>query len=492
MANRFVRKTGNDSNDGLSAATAWATIGKAVGAAGMADGDVCYIGAGVYRETTINFGLTDPTIETKLVGDVNGVMTGDAGEVRVTNRTTNDKTAGAGAVLHLQGRSNITLENLIFESGTDSTLISGLAGLNQTLKKLVIINSNPTGFNGRCCDITTTGGVNHNMLFDQCVFFRAGTNAAICRLQTFFHTADYDAGIVFKRCLTIGGPFFESLSGGTGTGKAGNIKVLYHTHIGGSVISVSTNLAQALPMIFRHGIFIGAGTGFAAAVGGNTSVNEDYNRICFPTARSNVTAGANSQATNAHAVLWELGQSYLNNLLSPSPFFMPTAGSPLLGFGSDGTNTMDEDFLGKPRPSGAENTWTNVLRGIGAMERHNTAVQETGANADGGTGSAIKLIGPSNQSFSIPVDNTATTITVKTKWDSNHGNTNKPQMILLAESSLGITQQTITATGTAGSSYETLTTASFTPTKKGVITILLISRAAAGNGIAYFDTVGVS
>ena len=49
MATYYVSaQNGNDTNDGLSAANAWVTIGKAVGE--VAAGDTVYIGAGIYRE----------------------------------------------------------------------------------------------------------------------------------------------------------------------------------------------------------------------------------------------------------------------------------------------------------------------------------------------------------------------------------------------------------------------------------------------------------
>ena len=46
----YVRVSGDDGDDGLSPAAAWATIGKALGASGISSGDTVYIGAGVYRE----------------------------------------------------------------------------------------------------------------------------------------------------------------------------------------------------------------------------------------------------------------------------------------------------------------------------------------------------------------------------------------------------------------------------------------------------------
>ena len=46
MTTYYVRATGSDGAAGTSAGTAWLTIGKALGAAGIASGDTVYVGAG--------------------------------------------------------------------------------------------------------------------------------------------------------------------------------------------------------------------------------------------------------------------------------------------------------------------------------------------------------------------------------------------------------------------------------------------------------------
>jgi hypothetical protein len=63
--------------------------------------------------------------------------------------------------------------------------------------------------------------------------------------------------------------------------------------------------------------------------------------------------------------------------------------------------------------------------------------------------------------------------------------------MLLANAELGIAAQTVTATAGVDT-WQTLTFSSFTPSNKGVVTLRLISRAAAGNGKAWFDSVAVA
>ena len=66
MATYYVRLSGSDANDGLTAATAWRTINKALSATGIVSGDTLYIGAGKYREI-VSLGLTSPTVETFII-----------------------------------------------------------------------------------------------------------------------------------------------------------------------------------------------------------------------------------------------------------------------------------------------------------------------------------------------------------------------------------------------------------------------------------------
>jgi hypothetical protein len=51
MTNYYIRTDGNNANAGTgsSAGSAWQTIGKALGATGIASGDTVYIAPGIYR-----------------------------------------------------------------------------------------------------------------------------------------------------------------------------------------------------------------------------------------------------------------------------------------------------------------------------------------------------------------------------------------------------------------------------------------------------------
>jgi hypothetical protein len=151
--------------------------------------------------------------------------------------------------------------------------------------------------------------------------------------------------------------------------------------------------------------------------------------------------------------------------------------------------------------SGYSITHPGIEKSVGAYERHDAAFKSAAADADGAAGTAILFVGPSDQDLFVPVDAASTTISVKTKWDSNHGDTNKPRAILLASPEIGIAasedatlgwKESKTATGSAGSGFETLTFSAITPTAKGAVKLRLQSRAAKGYGKCWFDTVAVS
>jgi parallel beta-helix repeat protein len=77
----YVRKSGNDGNDGLTPATAWLTIDKAADT--MTAGSWVFVGAGTYTETVTpnNDGTAAGPI--RYIADTDGSQTGDAGTVQV-------------------------------------------------------------------------------------------------------------------------------------------------------------------------------------------------------------------------------------------------------------------------------------------------------------------------------------------------------------------------------------------------------------------------
>jgi hypothetical protein len=137
------------------------------------------------------------------------------------------------------------------------------------------------------------------------------------------------------------------------------------------------------------------------------------------------------------------------------------------------------------------------LKTPGCYEPHDLYIPGGASAADGASGNCIEVYGPCDIVRQLTTPNAPFTISVKVKWDSNHGDTNKPRAIMFWQPSIGVDDaadatrhyhEIKTATGTAGSGYETLTFTSITPTAGGYVRILLQARSAKGNGICYWDS----
>ena len=478
MATYYVRKSGSDSNAGTSAGAAWLTLGKALGASGIASGDTVYVGAGIYREV-VTVAMTSATAETQVIGDVSGQHTGDAGEVVWTAWVTDDKTAPVSAApLDLAGRDYLTFRSIIFYSGTARCVTATTTNsVNITFHKCVFrATQNSTG------TISYTGVVNvaANWVVDSCIFVDGGQTGFGVNVPTS-SSADYDLVFLIKNCVFMhppsGGSYALSVTGTGGNSfKGGGVKVYNCFFFGGVLVQVATNISTTYPVEVYNSYFHSSGVALNASSSG--FIVEDYNVFFTGTPRTNVTAGSNSIA-NTYSPNWSEGREALEGLRRIRPLGMPTAVSPLLAFGAQ-AGGPSIDISGATRPSGGSST----SYAVGPYERPNAGAKETSVTHAGAA--SLKLTGPGYHDFQVPVDASSTTITVYARYDTNHAATNKPQISVLGGGEIGVSDATATMTA-AVDTWEALQL-TFTPTAKGVVTIRCISRSAAGNGIAYFDS----
>lgn len=489
----YVRTTGDDDNDGLSPAAAWATIGFALSADGIASGDTVYIGAGVYREM-ITVAMTSATAETFVIGDVDGSHTGDAGEVRLTNYLTDDTTAPSGGnLIDLAGCDYLTFKNIVFFFITPGYGTAVLYAYDSPSEHITCSNcafvmggaGNTTAQGIQCIgDVDAPAA----WLIDRCWFLTISTTSPFYVAPLSSETETYDFDFVVQNCLfvSLGNDAILYVEEGGDTYTYGPYGIKFLNNICFSAVTTIKNLMDAPTEItaYNNIIFHNSEIGGRAAlhVENETagSILSDYNYILSNLPYFGVTPGAHDVSDGSIAPLVHFGQELIAGLMC-RPLGMPTADSPLLGFGNAaGAPTVD--LLNRPRPAGGQ-----ITNAIGALERHDTAIREdTTADATPG----IKIVGPGDHEFQIPIDATATTISIKARYNAAHDTTNKPQAILLANPSIGVTAETLTMAA-AVDTWETLAFAAQTPSAKGVVRVRLVSRAAAANGIAYFDTFAV-
>jgi hypothetical protein len=125
IATYYVRIGGNDASAGTSAGTAWRTIGKALGAAGIASGDTVYVGAGVYREA-VTVAMTSATrgnLHHRRCGRGADRRRGRSDPDQLRERLERHRLAGD--VINLAARDFLTFRNLTMIAGSTGNCIDG-------------------------------------------------------------------------------------------------------------------------------------------------------------------------------------------------------------------------------------------------------------------------------------------------------------------------------------------------------------------------------
>ena len=487
---------GLDANNGLGPDAShasnkpWKTIAKLLGVSGMASGDTAYLSpAGPFREI-LSVQMTSPTAETKIIGDpanaqgfkTSGGVLVEPGDVVWTPYLTDDTTApSATAPVSINGKSFFTFENILFVGGTDTNrnIINAVSpnSTNITFRDCAFIGNKT---NTVAMSYVGSADIASNWVVDRCFFNSMCASAIRVSLPTSA-VADYDTNFQVTNCSFIGSftAGVEVITTGAGAFKGGGVDIFNCSFQGGgpALYANSANLSTSIPCtIYNSVIVAGVGIGIRANTSGQ--VLEDNNYIAASTPRTNVTAGGASISNHSHALMIEFGQAYVMGRSTHRPYFSPTKGSPQLGRGATAGGPA-VDILNRARPSGGESTsyaW-------GAYERHDTWIRETTTVRTGSN--ALSCLGPGDGDFHVPVDAASTTVTVYMRYDTNHAATNKPQMKVLNGEEIGVAEATATMTA-AVDTWEQLSL-NFTPTAKGIVTIRLISRSAAGNGKAFAD-----
>jgi hypothetical protein len=418
----YVRKTGSNGAAGTSAGAAWLTISHALGA--IASGDTVYVGAGVYREL-LQCSVA-ATAETKIIGDVDGAKTGDAGEVTVTGYTTNDTTAPAssGPTIDCNNKNRYTFQFMtIIGANTGSTdCFSDYFGGSATNHDLKLLDCVVIGIQSSVLYLTAAAGVPKNFLADRCTFVATNVDGTasdrdmmglVAASQASPH---WDVGVTYQNCRFIGHithKFFNINSDSANVGgKAGGLKILNCTiegSCGQSILSIinGNSWSDQYPLLFLNNLVMVRGSTntlvTAQSQHAGCLVEENNVFLANKLATGNtVFAGLKTFNLNglsyAKAQLLEWGQAEQRGAIV-RPHGTPSTTSPLLGWSSC------EAQVGVPTTA----TDDSSVGTISWTSPNNILVPDsTEASISLTTGQVSHLIEATGMGFSIPSDATIT------------------------------------------------------------------------------------
>lgn len=408
MTTYYVRRSGSDAAAGTSAGAAWATIGKALGASGIASGDTVYIGAGIYREA-VTVGFT-PAATTSVIGDVDGAKTGDSGEVRWTAESDDFGGAGSAAALNLNTKKFLAFSSLVITSSGITAAITNLGGHDNSFTDCCIIT-------GNAISTTATVNVASNFTFNRCQIYCYTANALTFTLPTST-VADYDLNILIQNCLVWSGsaiPVNISASGANSF-KGGGVRVQSSTLIAGGttgVLTANANVSTSIPCTVYDCYIISPSAGLNANTSGQ--ILEDYNVLAANPLRTNVAVGTHSPTINLAPPLISIGQERVWGG-QPRPFGGPVRDSLPYGWGTNGGGPT-VDMLNRPRPSGTNRVLFTGTATSGAA----TQLLDTGATwGTNQLASAVCKItgGTGSGQTKIIKSNTGTTLTMYGNWST--------------------------------------------------------------------------
>ncbi len=281
MATYYVRKTGNDANAGTSAGAAKLTIQAAVNLATTA-GDIVYVGAGSYRETVTLAASGSSGNPIQIIGDYSGAQTGDAGVVRITG-SNDDFTATRANCITATSKSYVTVSGFTMDTTTAN----------------VVYLSSCVGVTIGSCHLSRPASGSVTLLIDgasqsaitvqQC--YIVGGSGARCIGVDHSSTLS-NVGHVIENCIVLGA---QTTASAIGCSRVGGVTVRNCiVGMSRSGVVIATALAVGQTWTVNNCLFFNTATAMQATT--TAEYVENYNCVGpdVTTARTNVTAGANS------------------------------------------------------------------------------------------------------------------------------------------------------------------------------------------------------
>jgi Right handed beta helix region len=378
----FVKNGGNDALDGLSLATAWATLGRAADV--VNPGDTVHVQDGSYT----GFYLSRSGSPGK---PITFVASGSAVQIIADNGTTPDG-------INVEGAAYVVIDGFIVNNRTR-------AGIRTALSQFVTVRNCHTGYNGRwgifsgfADDFTIAGNEAHHSQAEHGIYVSNSGDRPVIR-DNLVHD-NHAAGIHMNGDLSQGGDGLISnalvernviYGNGAGGGSAINMdgvtnsvvrnNLLFDNHASGiSLYQIDGATGSTGNLVVNNTIVNASDARWCVNINGGSSGNTLVNNILYnahsfrgvitidPSSRSGFSSDYNSvmsrfSSDDGDTVIglsaWQaLGYDTHSFLATPADLFLtpgvdfhPRPGSPAVDAGTS-TGAPALDLEGNPRPVG--------------------------------------------------------------------------------------------------------------------------------------------
>jgi len=322
MATYYVSTTtGNNANAGTSAATPWATLAFALGAAsgtnpGLVGGDIVYVAPGSYNES-VTVGMTSASSEVQILGDplnLQAFPTVTPGNVYWYN---------SGACLTATSKNNLTFKNIYFERQNVSLVGLSLTTCYGWTFQLCVFGSSVS--------LTVAQSTALNLTVDRCIWPHTySSNRAIA--ITGASGANYDISTVIKDCLAAGQQGLLQMDGNIGGVTVTNCSILTYDQ---AIRNTSANTTHKLTV--KNCLIVSTTAIYAGTSG--TTVGDFNHRI-----QGGVTNVAETNTITTIQLGFDAGYARLTGV-GLNDFYGSYLTSPNLGTGT-ATGAPTNDLYG--------------------------------------------------------------------------------------------------------------------------------------------------
>ena len=332
MATYYIKPSGNDASNGLTPATAWATIGKVFAASSVVTGgDTVYIAPGAYREL-VTAAQTAWTSTVNIIGDPTASFVSwggiQPGKVRFTSLLSGDTANASSSVMFTaSSRGYMAWQNINFEG-----LLNITSSGNTSFTKCAFVWATNTTVSNTPI-VTMSFGTTSNYTFSKCIFASHATNNNGGLWITIDNGTDHNCNI--NDCLFSQGGF--RIYGGVST-VANNINIFNCSFTGGSggFYGIGTGNGSRIAT-FTNCYFLGCGQ--AAQATGTANILVQYSRAILCAIFTTNVSQSNNAVAGAIGV--DIGENILFGLTA-QPYLSSLQGYPNIAFGiSSGAPATD-------------------------------------------------------------------------------------------------------------------------------------------------------